>query len=74
MLISLLLLSISCQTRPATVEPVSVEINFPVFPNPAGNVTLHPDGTVSMPLEYWLKIAEYKLEVDTAESLYQAVK
>ncbi len=71
-LISLIALLISCQTKPAKIEPVEIEIEFPVFPDPAGRVFLAPSGMVYMELDYWLKIAEYKIEVDRTEELYKA--
>jgi hypothetical protein len=42
-------------------------IIFPVFP-PPDSVTLDEETeTVSMPLWYWQKIAEYKIDVDAIE-------
>ena len=90
MLISLTLLSISCQTSPK-VEPYTLDIEFPVFPDPTDRASMFEAGiqfkpagseyiyeskvpVVIMPLDYWLLITEYKIEVDTAERLYRAGK
>jgi hypothetical protein len=46
---------------------------FPVFPAPDA-VTLDEDTeTVSMPLWYWQKIAEYKIGVDAVEAYLKRV-
>jgi hypothetical protein len=72
-MISLTLLLTSCPSVPP-VKPVEVDITFPVFPDPAGIVRLNESCQVVMPLSYWLLIVEYKIEVDTAETLYRALK
>ena len=88
-MISLLLLLISCHTRPA-VKPTELDIPFPVFPDPTNQVAMMEQGSqylpagtdqileaktdlVVMPLDYWLLITEYKIEVDKAEELYKDV-
>lgn len=69
MLTALLSLCASCQSVPEPVPVVRPVVVFPVFPDPAGRVTME-GGVVSMPLDYWLAIARYKLDVDAAESVY----
>lgn len=71
-LISLIILLISCQTNPPVVEPVKIDLVFPVFPTPQG-VTM-TDGIVSMPLDYWLLITEYKIDVDAVKQKYILIR
>lgn len=67
MLISLTLLSTSCASTTKTVVVHDVpDVEFPVFPDPEP-VTLDGE-TVSMPLWYFTKIAEYKADVDKIEA------
>jgi hypothetical protein len=44
------------------------DVTFPVFPRP--DCVTYDDQTdlVSMPLWYWQKIAEYKIDVDAIEA------
>jgi hypothetical protein len=58
----------SCRTIPKIEYIHEVpDIIFPVFP-PPDSVTLDEETeTVSMPLRYWQKIAEYKIDVDAAQ-------
>lgn len=65
----LTILMTACETTP-NVEYVHVvpDVTFPVFP-PPDNVTFNEDsGLVSMPLWYWQKIAEYKIDVDAVQN------
>ncbi|GHU13012.1 hypothetical protein FACS1894161_2440 [Spirochaetia bacterium] len=67
-LTALMILIPSCRTTPE-IEIIHEIPNvvFPVFP-PPDSVTLDPDTElVSMPLWYWQKIAEYKIDVDALE-------
>jgi hypothetical protein len=41
-------------------------VAFPIFPQPDCVEYSEETDTVSMPLWYWQKIAEYKIDVDTA--------
>ena len=64
-----MLLMPACKTTPK-IEVVHEipTIIFPVFP-PPDCVTFNPNNeTVSMPLWYWQKIAEYKIDVDAIET------
>jgi hypothetical protein len=64
----LLILIPGCGTTPkiAIVHEIP-DVVFPVFP-PPDCVILDPETeTVSMPLWYWQKVAEYKLDVDAIE-------
>jgi hypothetical protein len=58
----------SCQTTPKTEIVHEIpDVVFPVFP-PPDCVTLDRETeTVSMPLWYWEKVAEYKIDVDAIE-------
>ena len=67
MLIGSIMLSTSCASTPKTVVVHDVpDVEFPVFPDP-DPVVLNGD-TVSMPLWYFTKIAEYKADVDKVEA------
>ena len=86
----MLLLSISCQTKPQVKptelniqfpvfpDPTDQASMFEagIQFKPAGSEYIYESKVpvVIMPLDYWLLIAEYKIEVDTAEELYKAVK
>jgi len=52
----------TCPETPEPIEPLKIKIEWPAFPLP-GEVTM-AEGVVSMPLDYWLLIAEYKIEID----------
>lgn len=50
-------------------------MDFPVFPDPTGNVSYNEEtDSVSMSLDYYERIYEYKLRVDEAESVYLKLK
>jgi hypothetical protein len=67
--ISLILSIASCKTTPR-VEYIyeTPDIVFPVFPAPDSVTYDDETDMVSMPLWYWQKIAEYKIDVDAIES------
>jgi hypothetical protein len=68
------LLLISCKTAPGPVNsPVPLVLEWPQFPNPAGKAFLEGDFVV-MPLEYWLDIADYKVEMDRVRQILEAVQ
>lgn len=46
------------------------DISFPLFPDPEAVTYDEKTGTVSMPLWYWQKIAEYKIEIDAIEAYF----
>jgi hypothetical protein len=41
---------------------------WPVFPDPASVTLDDATETVSMPLSYWQKVAEYKISVDAIQT------
>lgn len=45
-------------------------MDFPVFPDPEGNVEL-VDERVVMSLEYWERVFEYKVRVDECKRVWQ---
>jgi hypothetical protein len=65
-----LILSITaCGTTPRVEYIHEIpDVTFPVFPPP--DCVLYDEETdlVSMPLWYWQKIAEYKIDVDAIET------
>jgi hypothetical protein len=48
--------------------------SFPVFPDPHPVIYNEETDTVSMPLWYWQKIAEYKIDIDAIEIYIDRVK
>ena len=71
-MISLMLLMMSCVTK-TRIEYVyeNYDIVFPQFPDPEPVAFDDTTETVSMPLWYWQKIAEYKIEVDAIQSYFE---
>ena len=67
--INLTLSIIACQTSPRIEYIHEVpDVVFPTFP-PPDSVTLDDETEiVSMPLWYWLAIANYKIDVDAIEA------
>jgi hypothetical protein len=75
MLISTILLS--CSTvAPAEIKPVPLELDFPLFPDPfdlEGEPLVRLEvGRVWMPLNYWLRITEYQIEVEVTRQEYES--
>ena len=72
LLVSILSMT-SCASAPKTVVIHDVpDVTFPTFPDP-DPVTLVGD-TVSMPLWYYEKIAEYKADVDKIEAYMKKLR
>ena len=55
----------SCATKIEYVREIPA-VSFPVFPTPDCVEYDEETDTVLMPLWYWQKIAEYKIDVDAA--------
>jgi len=72
MLIGSILLSASCVSTKTVVVHDVPDVEFPVFPDP-DPVVLDGD-TVSMPLWYFQKIAEYKADVDKIEAYLKKLR
>lgn len=79
MLLSVLILSMSSCVSSKPVEKVVVihdvpDVTWPVFPDPEP-VTFDPETEiVSMPLWYYQKIAEYKIDVDSIKNYWKALR
>ena len=73
--ISLMLSITACATSPK-IEYVyeTYDVAFPLFPDPEPVVFDDTTETVSMPLWYWQKIAEYKIEVDAIQSYFEKIQ
>ena len=73
--ISLMLSITACATSPK-IEYVyeTYDVAFPLFPDPESVVFDDTTETVSMPLWYWQKIAEYKIEVDAIQSYFEKIR
>ena len=54
-------------------RPVVPEVAFPVFPD-IGEVSRNPDGTVTVPGEWIVRLAEYKIRIEETEKNYKALK
>lgn len=72
-------LLMSCQTLPPEIVTVIEyrdrpipEINWPQFPDPKGIVKQNADGSVSMPLDYWLKLTKYVIDVEAGIDILEA--
>jgi hypothetical protein len=65
-----LIISITaCETTPKVEYIHEIpDVTFPVFPPPDSVAYDEASDTVSMPLWYWQKIAEYKIDVDAIEA------
>ena len=72
-LIALTLLLTSCQSSPVEVEPIPIEIEWPYPPDPTGIVWMK-DGIAYMPLEYWLQLAEYVVDVERVRRTYETLE
>lgn len=75
-LLALILLTISitaCATKIEYVREIPA-VDFPVFPPPDCVTYDEATDTVSMPLWYWQKIAEYKIDVDAARDYLKRLR
>jgi hypothetical protein len=78
MILLILTTVLSCSTTPIVTEgkPGAPGIEFPVFPDPIGpdgaSTVVLEDGEVRMPLPYWLRIAEYYIDVEAARRKLEA--
>lgn len=67
-----MLLMTSCASTKTVVVHEYPDVTFPTFPDPEP-VTLDGE-TVTMPLWYYIKIAEYKADVDKIEEYLQRLR
>ena len=75
MLLASLALLTCCRTCPDPVKPSPVKIDWLVFPDPTGLVTVSPDRkTVMMPTAYWLQIAQYVIDTESGITIYEGIK
>ena len=65
----LLLLWGCCTTSPAA--PALPTLEWPTFPDPPASVVL-ANGVVSMPLDYWLAVARYAVDVEAVRKIIAA--
>ena len=71
-LISLTILSTSCRSLPEErTDPIKIE--WPTPPHPAGQVWVK-DGMVYMPLDYWLQLIEYIVDVDAIRQKIEIIE
>lgn len=72
-----MLLMTSCATQTKVVTKVVhdvPDVEFPVFPDPEPVKLDEATETVSMPLWYYIKIAEYKADVDKIEVYFEKLQ
>jgi hypothetical protein len=63
-----MILTVNCETTPRVEYIHDIpDVVFPVFPPPDSVTFDEETETVSMPLWYWEKVAEYKIDVDAVE-------
>ena len=74
-------LTISCAASPQSLQARIEYIyelpdvpDFPHFPDPYPVSYDEGTDTVSMPLWYWQKVAEYKIDIDTIECYINQIK
>jgi hypothetical protein len=59
----------ACKTTPRVEYIHEIpDVIFPVFPAPDPVTYSDETDTVSMPLWYWQKVAEYKIDIDAIEN------
>ena len=72
--ISLMLSTTNCATNRKIEYVYDIhDVVFPLFPAPEAVTFDEKTETVSMPLWYWQKIAEYKIEVDAIEAYFDKI-
>lgn len=72
--ISLMLSTTNCATNRKIEYVYDIhDIVFPLFPDPEAVTFDEKTEIVSMPLWYWQKIAEYKIEVDAIEAYFDKI-
>jgi len=72
--ILLITLLTSCTTSTEYVsKPVVPGITFPIFPA-LENETINTDGSVTVPAEWIVRLAEYKIRIKETESNYNDLK
>ncbi len=80
-LVAALLASVStlstagCATAQVEARTAVPALSFPAFPDPDGWVSLDAEKeTVTMPLEYYARIYEYKVRVDETRAVYERMR
>jgi hypothetical protein len=63
----------ACATKIEYVREIPA-VTFPAFPPPDCVEYDEATGTVTMPLWYWQKIAEYKIDVDAARDYLKKLR
>ncbi len=64
-----------CATTQVETRTAVPTLSFPAFPDPDGRVSLDAEKeTVTMPLEYYARIYEYKVRVDEARAVYERIR
>lgn len=66
-------LSISCVSVEYVDRPFVPEIVFPIFPALDGEER-NADGTVSVPGEWLVRLAEYRIRIEETEKNYNGIK
>ena len=72
-LLAMLLMSCISAKTEYIDRPVVPEISFPVFPA-LENEVLNDDGSVSVPADWIMRLAEYKIRIEETEKNYEDLK
>jgi len=70
-MLTVLLLLWGCCTTSPVVCPDPPPVQWPTWPDPVGKASL-ADGVVSMPLDYWLAVARYAVDVEAVRKIIAA--
>ena len=72
---ALTILLANCKSSPEYIVVYDLPVlEFPVFPKPVGIKYNEEHDRVSMTLEYWLSIVDYKIDVDALKKIYEEYK
>lgn len=63
----------SCATNSVKEKVLVPDLVFPVFPSLDGGKK-NPDGTVSVPNEWLVRLAEYRIRIEETEKNYGDIK
>lgn len=65
----------SCRTLVKTeIEYVVPELNFPTWPNPGPVDFPFEDGVISVPVDYFRQLYDYKKDIEGVEEYYSRCK
>lgn len=71
---SFLPLLTSCETTRIEYVRDVPDVSFPIFPAPDGVTYDEESDTVTAPLDWYLRVAEYKIDVDAVEEYLRRLR